>query len=169
MRQSEWDFLPEELSEMHRARQTQEYPLGDLPLIVLTRPGHGHFSGCWLLSPCRGRRAKGRACICWIGLREAFEEERYARYVKALRQRAKAFPEGGMDQLAALEAGFRFMRRQFPGRPEVYDELIRIAERLPADRGRALARDILDWPTPAEVKERARRRLEDSTSEGETW
>ena len=36
-RQSEFDFLPEELSEMYSARRTQEYPLGDLPLIALRR------------------------------------------------------------------------------------------------------------------------------------
>lgn len=36
-RRSEFDFLAEELSLVHADRAKQEFPLGDLPLIVLTR------------------------------------------------------------------------------------------------------------------------------------
>jgi pimeloyl-ACP methyl ester carboxylesterase len=36
-RRSEFDFLAEELVRMHAERAEQEYPLGERPLIVLTR------------------------------------------------------------------------------------------------------------------------------------
>ncbi len=36
-RRSEFDFLGEELAQMHAERTKREYPLGDMPLIVLTR------------------------------------------------------------------------------------------------------------------------------------
>ena len=36
-RSSEFDFLPEEMARMHSERSKNKYPLGDTPLIVLTR------------------------------------------------------------------------------------------------------------------------------------
>src|SRR2546430_2450553 len=36
-RRSEFDYLPEEVALMHLDRSKREYPLGDMPLIVLTR------------------------------------------------------------------------------------------------------------------------------------
>ncbi len=44
-RKSEFDFLAEELVLMHAERAQREYPLGDRPLIILTRgknPSEGH-------------------------------------------------------------------------------------------------------------------------------
>jgi pimeloyl-ACP methyl ester carboxylesterase len=43
-RSSEFDFLPEEMARMYSERSKNKYPLGDIPLIVLTR-NSGQHSG----------------------------------------------------------------------------------------------------------------------------
>ena len=47
---SEFDYLPEELARMYAARSSHPYPLGDIPLIVLTR-GKGDYPEGGGLSP----------------------------------------------------------------------------------------------------------------------
>ena len=56
----------------------------------------------------------------------------------------------------SLEAGFLRVQKEFPLEDEVYSELLFVADHRPKDAAARLAQRVIDWPSSAAVKEKAR-------------
>src|SRR6266404_4858186 len=85
------------------------------------------------------------------------EDERFElRSRSAQRAAMKKQSEGMAAVLAELEKGARELQKEFPKRSEAYEMLIDVASQSDGDRGRRLAREIVDGPAPDEIKERAK-------------
>ncbi len=76
--------------------------------------------------------------------------------VEAVQKAAHAHPEKSPAYLAELERGFRELRSRFPEEGETYAELLFIADHTEGEGAVRMAREILEWPAPAAVKDKAR-------------
>lgn len=87
--------------------------------------------------------------------------------VEAVQQAAHRHPDGSAAYLAELETGFRRLQARYPAEGEVYAELLFVADHQSGPEALALARQILQWPAPAEIQEKARGVLAKKASLGQ--
>ena len=76
--------------------------------------------------------------------------------IEQVRASAHSLGKNTPDSLDAMERGLRELRIRHPQAPEVYLELLIIADSRPGDSGLTLARELLDWPSSDLLKEKAR-------------
>ena len=82
-------------------------------------------------------------------------ESSFRQAVDAVQKAAHQHPDLSPAYLSALEHGFRGLQTRFPQEPEIYSELLFVADHQEGPRSVSLVREILAWPTPSEVKEKA--------------
>lgn len=76
--------------------------------------------------------------------------------VESVQKAAHQDPDRSAAYFAELERGFRRLQARFPDEAEVYAELLFVADHRDGPDALALARQIIDWPAPAAVKEKAK-------------
>lgn len=89
--------------------------------------------------------------------------------LERVRTSAKALGEKTPAYLDALEQGLRDLRTRNPAEIEIYADLLSVAARRTGEPGVDLAREILAWPSPEPVKEKARGLVRTRESLGKTW
>lgn len=97
--------------------------------------------------PCLGRSAEPEP---------AAAPSAFRRSVEAVQKAAHAHPDQSPAYYAELERGFRDLQQRFPDEPEVYAELLFVADHTPGPAATSLTRSILEWPAPESVKAKAR-------------
>ena len=80
---------------------------------------------------------------------------RFRQAVAAVQRAAHAHPDRSAAYWSELERGFRRLQAEFPREGEVYAELLFVADHAPGPHAELL-RQILAWPAPAEIQEKAR-------------
>src|SRR5579872_753286 len=71
-------------------------------------------------------------------------------------QGAQRLMTGLPETMAEVEKAMRAMQKDFPKREEVYQLLMMAASQSEGEKGRSLAREIIDGPAPDPIKEEAR-------------
>ena len=75
--------------------------------------------------------------------------------VDQVQKAAHQHPEYSVPYFAALEAGFRDLQMRYPHEPEVYAELLFVADHTTGEASLRLVREILSWPAPSDIHEKA--------------
>ncbi|MBL9135753.1 MAG: TlpA family protein disulfide reductase [Verrucomicrobiales bacterium] len=86
----------------------------------------------------------------------ATDTSAFRQAVDAVQKVAHNHPERSSEYYEALERGFRELQSRFAGEGEVYAELLYVADHMEGPRAIALLNEILAWPAPTAVKEKAR-------------
>ncbi len=112
--------------------------------------------------------------VCAMGGVRAAEsatakENPFRQAVEAVQKAAHTHPEGSAPYYAELEKGFRRLQREFPQELEVYAELLYVADHTDGGSATDLAKQILEWPAPASLKEKARGVLRKKAAVGGLW
>jgi len=80
------------------------------------------------------------------------EDERFQLRMRGAQRLMMGLPE----TMAEVEKAMRAMQKDFPKREEVYQLLMMAASQSEGEKGRSLAREIIDGPAPDPIKEEAR-------------
>jgi len=83
-------------------------------------------------------------------------ESAFRQAVNAVQKTAHLHPNPSPDYFSALEKGFRNLQPRFPKEPEIYAELLFVADHQDGPESVTLVREILDWPATSDVKQKAR-------------
>lgn len=79
----------------------------------------------------------------------------FHREVEGVQAEAHRHPEGSSAYFTALERGFRRLQGTYPAEPQVYAELLFVADHTAGESSTRLLQEIIGWPTPSEVREKA--------------